>query len=47
VVQMDPDERYAMRLRARQVAKRFTEEAFARGWIEQVEKLVEMQVGKL
>jgi alpha-1,2-mannosyltransferase len=47
VVQMDPEERYAMRVRARQVAKRFTEEAFARGWIEQVEKLVEMQVGKL
>ena len=40
VMQMDPDERYAMRMRGRQLAQRFTEEAFAQQWIEEMEKLV-------
>ncbi len=40
VIQMDPDERYAMRMRGRQLAQRFTEEAFAQQWIEEMEKLV-------
>jgi alpha-1,2-mannosyltransferase len=31
---------YAVRLRARKSAKRFTEEEFARRWTEQMEKLV-------
>jgi alpha-1,2-mannosyltransferase len=31
---------YAVRQRARQSAKRFTEEEFARRWTEQMEKLV-------
>lgn len=43
VMQMELEERHAMRLRAREVAKNFTEEAFARKWIEQVEKLVSLQ----
>ena len=34
-----PD-KLAMRRRARQSAKRFTEEEFAKGWITQMEKLV-------
>lgn len=42
VMQMDPDERFAMRMRGRQVAKRFTEEAFARKWIEEMEKLISL-----
>ncbi|SPQ27260.1 209976c6-8333-49c0-b0dd-da98f7f609e3 [Thermothielavioides terrestris] len=37
---------YAVRRRARQSAKRFTEEEFARRWIEQMEKLVAARVGK-
>ncbi|KAI9815080.1 MAG: asparagine-linked glycosylation protein [Pycnora praestabilis] len=36
-------ETLAMRLRARASAKRFTEEAFARHWIVQMEKLIELQ----
>ncbi len=46
VMQMEPEERCAMRVRGRNVAKNFTEEAFARKWIEQVEKLVSLQAGK-
>lgn len=37
-----PD-KLAMRLRARESAKRFTEEQFARGWITQMEKLVKLR----
>jgi alpha-1,2-mannosyltransferase len=37
-----PD-KLAMRLRARESAKRFTEEEFARGWITQMEKLVRLR----
>ncbi|KAL2024285.1 hypothetical protein VTK56DRAFT_8767 [Thermocarpiscus australiensis] len=37
---------YAVRQRARQSAKRFTEEEFARRWTEQMEKLVMARVGK-
>lgn len=37
-----PD-KLAMRLRARDSAKRFTEEEFARGWIAQMEKLVRLR----
>ena len=43
VMQMDPEQRHAMRVRGREVAKNFTEEAFARKWIEQMEKLVSLQ----
>ncbi len=46
VMQMEPEERYAMRARARERAKTFTEEAFARKWVEQVQKLVSMQMGR-
>jgi alpha-1,2-mannosyltransferase len=35
-----------MRLRARQSAKRFTEEEFAKRWIIQMEKLVELRQKK-
>lgn len=37
---------YAVRQRARQSAKRFTEEEFARRWTEQMEQLVALKVGK-
>ncbi|KAI9712618.1 MAG: hypothetical protein M1812_006798 [Candelaria pacifica] len=37
-------ETLAMRLRARASARRFTEEAFAKHWVSQVEKLVNMQI---
>jgi alpha-1,2-mannosyltransferase len=37
---------YAVRQRARQSAKRFTEEEFARRWTEQMEKLVALKVRK-
>ncbi|KAK3293500.1 glycosyltransferase family 4 protein [Chaetomium fimeti] len=37
---------YAVRQRARQSAKRFTEEEFARRWTEQMEKLVTTRMGK-
>ncbi|KAK4039151.1 glycosyltransferase [Parachaetomium inaequale] len=37
---------YAVRQRARQSAKRFTEEEFARRWTEQMEKLVTVRMGK-
>ena len=42
VMQMAPEDRYAMRVRGRKVAKRFTEEVFAQKWIEEVEKLVSL-----
>jgi alpha-1,2-mannosyltransferase len=47
VMQMELEDRYAMRVRGREVAKTFTEEAFARKWTEQVEKLVSMQARKV
>ncbi|KAK4148780.1 glycosyltransferase [Chaetomidium leptoderma] len=37
---------YAVRQRARQSAKRFTEEEFARRWTEQMELLVSLRIGK-
>ena len=37
---------YAVRQRARQSAKRFTEEEFARRWTEQMEQLVALKAGK-
>ena len=40
VMEMRPEERYAMRIRGRNATKRFTEEAFSRKWIEELEKLV-------
>jgi alpha-1,2-mannosyltransferase len=39
---LPPEEKVAMRLRARKSALRFTEEEFARKWIAEVEKLVKM-----
>ena len=38
------DEKVAMRTRARKSARRFSDEAFAKQWIEQMEKLVGLQV---
>jgi len=32
-----------MRLRARESAKRFTEEEFAKGWVREMEKLVRLR----
>jgi alpha-1,2-mannosyltransferase len=40
VMDMSPEEKYAMRVRCRKQVKNFTEQAFARKWIEEVEKLV-------
>lgn len=40
---MNPEETLAMRLRARSSAGRFTDEAFAARWIEEMEKLVRLQ----
>lgn len=37
---------YAVRQRARQSAKRFTEEEFARRWTEQMERLVGATAGR-
>jgi alpha-1,2-mannosyltransferase len=37
---------YAVRRRARQSAKRFTEEEFARRWTEQMELLVALRAAK-
>lgn len=37
------EDKLAMRLRARQSAKRFTEEQFAKRWILQMEKLVKLR----
>ena len=39
---MSEDATLSMRKRARASSKRFTEEAFATGWVEQLGKLVEM-----
>lgn len=40
---LSPEDKLAMRLRARQSAKRFTEEEFAKGWLAQMEKLVALR----
>ena len=40
---MSPDETLAMRRRARASARRFTEKAFAKTWIRQMEGLVVIQ----
>ena len=37
------EDKLAMRLRARESAKRFTEEEFAKGWIVQMERLVQLR----
>lgn len=42
VAAMEPDERFAMRLRGRASTKRFTEEVFARKWVEEMETLVQL-----
>jgi alpha-1,2-mannosyltransferase len=42
---LSTEETVAMRLRARLSARRFTEEVFAGKWIEQMERLVALQVG--
>ena len=46
VLEMSPEDTLAMRQRARASARRFTEEAFARQWVEQVERLVSMVQAK-
>ena len=38
------EEKVAMRLRARKSAQRFTEEEFARKWLNELEKLVRLQI---
>jgi alpha-1,2-mannosyltransferase len=43
VASMRPGERFAMRLRGRASTKRFSEEVFARKWVEEMETLVELQ----
>jgi len=40
------EDKLAMRLRARQSSKRFTEEEFAKGWLLQMEKLVKLRQSK-
>ena len=40
---MNDDERWQMRLRARQSASRFSEDVFKRAWIRQMEKLIELR----
>ncbi|KAI9831449.1 MAG: asparagine-linked glycosylation protein [Sarea resinae] len=42
---LSPEDKLAMRLRARESAKRFTEAAFARLWLVQMDRLVAFQVG--
>jgi len=37
-------DKLSMRRRARQSAKRFTEEEFVKGWIAQMEKLVDLRI---
>ena len=37
------EDKLAMRLRARESAKRFTEEEFAKGWVVQMERLVQLR----
>jgi alpha-1,2-mannosyltransferase len=44
---MNDAERLEMRLRNREAAKRFTEEAFARKWIGRMEELVRMQIARV
>ncbi|KIX05078.1 uncharacterized protein Z518_05950 [Rhinocladiella mackenziei CBS 650.93] len=46
VASLESQERFAMRLRGRASTKRFTEEAFASKWIEEMETLVKMQVSR-
>jgi alpha-1,2-mannosyltransferase len=43
VESLDPEERFAMRLRGRASTKRFTEEAFAKKWIAEMEQLMSLQ----
>ena len=44
VFSMNQQERLKMRLRCRESAKRFTEEAFARKWVAEMEEQVELQI---
>jgi alpha-1,2-mannosyltransferase len=46
VFKMSDAKRLEMRLRNREAAKRFTEEAFARKWIAEMEQLVRMQIAR-
>ncbi|KAL9115482.1 MAG: hypothetical protein Q9227_000803 [Pyrenula ochraceoflavens] len=46
VLDMSQADRVDMRLRAREVAKKFTEEQFARRWIGEIEELVRMQIAR-
>lgn len=46
VFDMSSDDTLTMRKRARSSAKRFTEEAFAKRWIVQMERLVKMQISR-
>lgn len=47
VLSMAPQETLAMRQRARSSAKRFTEEAFSRNWVQQMEKLINIRESML
>ncbi|KAL7272664.1 asparagine-linked glycosylation protein [Rhizina undulata] len=46
VLSMPPQEASDMRMRARTSAKRFSEEVFAKQWLKQLEKLLELQKAK-
>lgn len=43
---LSPDEKLAMRLRARKSAKRFTEEEFAKGWLSALDVMVKAKESK-
>ena len=42
-LKLSPEEKIAMRIRARSSAKRFGQEQFDRGWIDVAEKLVDLE----
>ena len=46
VFDMTSDDTLNMRKRARSSAKRFTEEAFAKSWIVQMERLVKIEISR-
>ena len=47
VLEMNESERLAMRMRGREVAKRFTEEAFAGRWVGEMETLIKLHTERL
>ena len=43
-LELPEEEKVGMRMRARRSAKRFSDEEFAKGWVERMDGLVDMQV---